>query len=263
MRKLISLSLSCLLLALLVLSARPQTVVRRPIIVPGGSSLLTNLVASWKLADLTDSVGSNTLTNNNSATFSAGQIGNAVYVASASNQYLSITSNSAVQTGDVDWTIGSWVYLTSTGFLGAAVSKRGDTSGSSEYFIFYFGTNDNLFHARVARPTDSEVDVAASNFGTPNAGTWYCLLVWHDATADTLNISVNNGTANSVATGGALQAASSALFEIGAQASGGQSTFWNGRIDNVNKWSRVLTAGERTRFFNSGVGCEHPFSACP
>lgn len=238
-----------------------QQVVRRPIVASATDPLLTNLVASWKLADLADSAGANTLTNNNAATFSTGQIGDAVYLNGASSQFLSIASNSAVQTGDVDFTIAGWVYL-STGNSELIVAKRGAGAGTSEYALYYDNGTSRIT-ALVFRATDSAVSRTAATFGAPSANTWYCFIFWHDATADTLNISINDGATDSVATTGALQAASTGLFTIGKQDIGGGELYLTGRVDDVNIWKRVLTAGERTRFYAAGVGCEYPFSACP
>ena len=225
----------------------------------GGSSLLTNLAASWKLDDLTDSSGNgNTLTNNNSATFNTGKIGNAVYLTAASSQFLSMASNSFVQTGDVDFTIGLWVYLADLSSYYVAIAKRGDTAGQDEYVIYY-DAGVGRFVAEVYKATDSSVVVTANNFGAPSATTWYCVMLWHDSVGDTVNISVNNGTADSTATGGALQAASNGLFTIGEQDQGGGFLYWNGRIDDANIWKRVLSGAERTNFYNSGTGREYPF----
>jgi hypothetical protein len=245
----------------LALTVCAQTVVRRPILSGGGSEpLLTNLTASWKLSDLTDAIGSNTLTNNNSVTFNTGKIGNAGYFTNGSSRYLSIASNSAVQTGDVDWTIGAWVYTGDLSTLQIAWAKRGDTAGQDEYVLYYDGIN--RLSAIVFSATDSAHSVTANNFGAPSIFTFYCVIVWHDAAADTINISVNDGATNSAATGGALQAASNGEFDIGRQNKAAGFGYWEGRIDNVNIWKRVLTAGERTRFYNGGTGCEHAFGGC-
>lgn len=239
-----------------------QSVRRRPIAAAGGADpLLTSLVASWKLDDLTDSAGSNTLTNNNVVTFNTGQVGNAAYIVAASSQFLSVASNSAVQTGDVDFTIAGWIY-TSLGSSQLILAKRGAGAGTSEYAVYY-DSGPNRFIALVFRATDSAVSRAADTFGAPTANTWTFFIFWHDATADTLNISINNGTADSVGTGGALQAASTGLFTIGKQDISGGELFLNGRADAVSIWKRILTAGERGRLWNGGAGCEPPWSACP
>lgn len=249
-------------LSLLLCALVPaQSVRRRPIVASAADPLLTSLVASWKLDDLTDSAGANTLTNNNSVTFSTGKIGNAGYFTLASSMSLSIASNAAVQTGDVDFTIAGWVWVNGT-TTQLILAKRGAGAGTSEYAI-YLDDSTARFTALVFRATDSAVSRTAATFGAPSANTWYCFIFWHDATADTLNISINDGATDSVGTTGALQAASTGLFTIGKQDISGGELYLDGRVDDVNIWKRVLTAGERTRFYAAGVGCEHPFSACP
>jgi Concanavalin A-like lectin/glucanases superfamily len=224
----------------------------------GSSTLLTGLVGSWKLADLTDSVGTNTLTNNNTVTFNTGKIGNAGYFTAASSMSLSHASNSDLQLGDIDWTIGCWAYLTNNDTEMQIVSKDNETAGNREYNVFYSGTNGN-FRAEIFQAADSGISVVGSNFGAASTATWYCALVWWDSIAKTLNLSINDGTANQVTTG-VLQAAGGAEFRIGGRQYTGFENYFNGRIDNVNLWKRVLTSGERAEFYNSGTGKEHPFS---
>lgn len=250
-----------LFLALCML-AQAQQVARRPIVAGASEPLLTNLAAYWKLDDLTDASGNgNTLTNNNTATFNTGKVGNAVYTVQASSQSLSIASNSFVQTGDVSWTISAWIYAQAAGGVMAWVSKTGDSAGQGEYAAYYTSSTDNKLHAQVYTPTD--VGRTVDSTGTITTGTWYLVIVWHDATADTINMSRDNGTADSVGTTGALQSASNAAFRIGRNGTTGFEFHWDGRIDEVGIWKRVLTAGERTRLYNTASGCTYPFNTCP
>lgn len=220
--------------------------------------LLNGLVASWKLSNLSDAIGSNTLTNNNTATFNTGHIGNAVYTASASSQYLSIASNASLQMGDIDFTVAIWIWADSAATMVTLV-KGGVSAGQSEYVIYYTGASNNKINAGVYTATD--VFHAVATTGTITTSTWNLVIIWHDATANTINIKLNNAATDSAGTGGALQAASNGAFELGRNADG--TLYWDGRQDNVNVWKRLLTGGEFTRLWNGGAGCEHPFSACP
>jgi RHS repeat-associated protein len=56
--------------------------------------------------------------------------------------------------------------------------------------------------------------------------------------------------------------ASTATFRIGAYNTT-PAGFWNGRIDAVGYWTRVLTASERASLYSNGSGCEYPFTTCP
>lgn len=234
-------------------------VIRRP---SAAEPLLTNLVASWKLSDLSDAVGSNTLTNNNTATFSTGLIGNAVYTASASSQYLSLAGTTAdVKMGNIDFTIVADVYLaTLPANSYSIVTKDVDTPGSSRDYTLDIQTDgvpQRIFRFYI-NGTIIAIDTTALS-----ASTWYHVAAWHDASANTVNIQVNNATPVSTTTTGTAPQDSSAEFRIGARAYSGFEDYLNGRIDNVNIWKRALTAGERTRLYNGGASCEHPFSSCP
>ena len=77
--------------------------------------------------------------------------------------------------------------------------------------------------------------------GAPVIGTWYFIVGWHDSVANTVNIQVNNGAVDSVATGGALQAAGTAELRIGGRDDIAPFHL-DGRVDEVGFWKRVLTA---------------------
>ena len=40
-------------------------------------------------------------------------------------------------------------------------------------------------------------------------------------------------------------------------------SYFDGRIDEVGLWKRVLSASECTCLVNSGTGCLYPFGSCP
>lgn len=220
----------------------------------GASTLLTGLVASWKLDNTSDSAGSNTLTNNNSVTFTAGKIGNAATLVAASSQYLSLATNASVEGGDVDYTIGFWMKTNSTATGYVPLGK--DTDTGREYYFF---KPDSSFDFQFSVFRSTTAVTALLDIGSYSSGVWYCVIGWHDATANTVNISVNDITPASTATGGALDAVTSAQFRIGARQYPSFESYLDGQIDNVNIWRRVLTAGERTAFYNAGAGIEHPF----
>lgn len=241
------------LLLLLVLSTFGQGGMQPGPGTPRGSSLLTSLIASWKLDNVNDSHGSNTLTNNNTVTFSTGKIGNAAYIASASTQSLSIADNAALSTGDITFTIAGWVWMDTKTTTQTMVSK-GNQFGPDEieYLLWY---NNSLDRFRFAVSNFAGL-VTADNFGAVPTGQWICVIAWHDATANTINIQVNDGTVNSVGYSGGTTDTGQA-FRLGADNE--PNLLLNGRLDNWNFAKRAWTAGERTFFYNSGNGREYPF----
>lgn len=226
-------------------------------------SLYSNLVSYWPLHESSgnrvDLVGqTNNLSPTNTPTGNPGIIENATQFTAASSQYLTIASNSNVQTGDIDFTLTAWVYMDSKpANLMEIVSKYAATAGNAEYLLYWDNAADRLNFA-CYRATDSLKTVAASSFGAPSLSTWYFVCGWHDANADTVNIEINTGVSDSVATTGALQAAGTANFSIGALGTVG-SQYFNGRICEVGFWKRVLTRQERTWLYNNKGGRTYPF----
>lgn len=231
--------------------------------IKGGGDLTTSLISFWKLDEASgtrnDSVGTNHLTDNNTVTQATGKIGNAAQFTSANQESLSRASNASLQAGDIDFTIAFWVMLDSKTHIRFLYAKRDVTAGRSEYQVAYDHDSDR-FAFSVFRATDSIVIVRANNLGAPSTGVWYHIVAWHDATANTISIAVNDGAVDTLATGGSLQAASDSVFHIGSWA--GATTFeHNGRLDEAGWWKRILTAEERTALYNNGVGIHYPFTS--
>ncbi len=90
----------------------------------------------------------------------------------------------------------------------------------------------------------SSATVQASSLGAPSLNTWYFVVAWHDSTADTINIQVNNGTVDNTAWSNGTRNADDGL-DVGRDGWGGDQ-YWNGRMDSLSFWKRVLTAQERT-----------------
>ena len=228
---------------------------------PSALSLITNLIWWWKLDEASgtrvDSVTAtaNDLTDNNTVTNAAGIAGQAGQFTLANSEYLSRADNASLSCGDIDFSWACWVYADSLpATVGPIVTKDMSGGGLREYSLIWAGSAANRFRFTAFVAVDSGQIVNADTFGAPSTGTWYFLVVWHDATANTVNIQVNDGTADSTATAGALQAESTATFAIGSRAINGFTEFWNGRIDEVGFWKRTLTVAERTYLYNAGAG---------
>lgn len=214
-------------------------------------ALKDNLVAHWSLEESSgsraDDFGSNTLTQNGGVGTAAGKIGQAAQFVAASSQYLSIADNAALSMGDIDFTVGAWVYLDSTTNDRGIIGKYGGTL--NEYFL-RFRFSNLLFEFFVVSGA-TIASCPATTAGTPSTSQWYFVVAWHDSIANTLNIQVNNGTVNTVA------------YSLGVNDSTGQfrvgdipslSRFMDGRIDQPFVSKRVLTTQERTSLYNGGSG---------
>jgi hypothetical protein len=225
------------------------------------SSLLTSLISYWTLNEASgnraDSVGGNTLTDINTVTQAVGKIAGAGQFVALNSETLTHASNASLQTGDIDFTVAAWFYLDTLADM-SLISKDMSGGGKREFDLEFFSSAGavNKFRMRLFRAVDSSISV--NDTTVISTATWYLVVGWHDAAADTMNIQVNGGAVVSAATGGALQAASDAEWRISSRQFG-PGAFANGRIDEAGFWKRVLTAGERTALYNGGNGVTFPF----
>ena len=195
------------------------------------STLQTSLISYWKLDEAS------------STRYDAHGFGNSAEFTAANSEYLSIADNASLDSGDVDYTWTAWIYLNSKSANMYAVSKA--NGSTDEYKILYEVSTDRL-KFNIAGSA-----LAAGTLGSPSTGTWYFVCAWHDSVGDTQNISINNSTTDSVAYAGGSPSGDS-IFALGSYGAG--NFMWNGLIDEVGFWKRVLTADERSSLYNSGDG---------
>jgi hypothetical protein len=75
-------------------------------------------------------------------------------------------------------------------------------------------------------------------------------MVWHDAVAETASLQLNNGTIYSDTTAGLTIRDTTAPIQIG-----GFVDAFDGIIDDVMIWNRVLTPSERSSIYERGLVC--------
>jgi hypothetical protein len=228
------------------------------------SGLLTNLISYWKLDEASgtrvDSVvaSANDLTDNNTVASAAGIIGNAGDFTAGNQENLTRVANASINTGNIDYTLQAWVKLKDKSAVYVLWNKFNTGAADSEYSIFYNNASDRLVF-RMFIASGSFVDAVGNNLGSPSDGVWYHILAWHNATANTVNIKINDGTTNSVDTSGASSGGTDGPIRIG----GISTAFANAYIDECAFWKRLLTATEMTNLYAGGVGVTYPFTGVP
>lgn len=177
--------------------------------------------------------------------------GNSAQFVSANSEYLSVTDTAALSMGDVDFEIGTWVYLDTTPASGATMGILGKwASGNLEYVLYVDNTGGTIRFKFDVRDTANAATttVTASTFATPSPTTWYWVMVYHNATTNLIGIAVNDGAYDTAATTGGVRDGTAA-FEIGRHTAG---NYFNGRVQKVLITKDILTAAERTWLYNSG-----------
>lgn len=204
-----------------------------------------------------DAHGSNGLTDNNTVGSATGKINNARDFEADNAEYFSRADNADLSTGDIDFTIACWINFESKGATRPIVQKASGTE--VEYALWYSTADDRIRFWVSADGTDWHGTLSDSNLGSPSTATWYFVIAWHDASANTINLKINNGTTSSTSySSGVFNGG--APFNIGFNGSGGSPAYFDGLIDEVGFWKRVLTSDEMTSLYNSGNGLAYPFS---
>lgn len=130
-------------------------------------------------------------------------------------------------------TFTAWVYLTSKSTFRFIFSKQQTTGEGqvAEYALFYDRTTDRFKFSGVA------FNVLSS--ASPSLNTWYFLVATIDADNLRVGLQVNAGAPNYAA--GTTNDIAGTEFRIGA---GRNGFFWQGRLDEITRWNRLLTPNE-------------------
>lgn len=241
-------------------------------------ALTDNLVSYWKNdetgdANRADSAGSNTLVcvNTGNTDSGTGIINNGTKLTRSNTDgaggYLELADDtgSGLNFSDV-FSVSFWVYNYSypgtTGESSTFITRR-TSGGTNVYTIMY--ERDNGLNVRKLRieATGGACDYAEStttDFLAVN--TWYHIVYTKTGTTSAWYINgVSKTPTANLSTGGLTTSAG--YFRIGTYAGGtggvGNRQF-DGVIDEVGIWSRVLTSTEVTTLYNSGSGLQYPFS---
>jgi hypothetical protein len=216
-------------------------------------ALTDNLVSYYKLdessGNAVDSVGSNTLTNTGTATYSAGKINNGVNLVSASSQYLIDTTPSGLPTSTSAFSVSLWL---------KATSWTGDS------ILFSWGTNPGTNQIVIRSNSSTTFGVGdTSTFkdftvSTMSTGTWYHLVVTCAGSGSGISLYFNGSLISTSST--LTYSITNGYLQLGGAYLGAFS-LWNGSEDEVGIWSRALTSGEVTQLYNGGAGNQYPFTS--
>jgi hypothetical protein len=202
--------------------------------------------------NLVDSVGSNTLTDNNTVGSASAtpHSGTARDFETANSEYFSIADNATVRGGDVDWSWQAWV-KPETDINHIILGKDIDTpSNARDYTFDVTATTPRLYINGGAGGLLVNGNVAVS------AGNWYHICCGHSASANELWMIVNNNSAATVGTSGAVPETSVAPLYVGARAYSGAEAYFDGLIYRVGFWKRDIRSDVAT-LYNSGTPLDY------
>lgn len=163
------------------------------------------------------------------------------------NQSLSFTDNDSVSLNATDLTLCGRVNADAFGAIKGIVTK-GDkgVAASLEYWLGY-SLSANRYQIVISNGS-TLYTTSANSYGAPATGTWAWVCGSFNNTSKALNIEVDNGTTDTSTATGSVPNTSQTL-RIGADSAG---RYWDGRIDKVRVWKRLLTSAEEAAIYNSG-----------
>lgn len=219
----------------------------------------TNLVSFWKLDETSgnanDSYGTNTLTNNNTVTYTTGKINNGASFTRASSKSLSRADNASLSiTGNLS--ISMWVNFattpTSGNHFGLVAKLEGSPNYSYALTLHHNGTGLELYFQNSTNGT-----AVTQKFvdWTPTTSTWYHVMAIYTAAAGSVAFYVNGSQQGSTQSGlGTSIYDSTSTFYIGRYDGG---NYMDGLIDEVGIWNTALTGTDVTTLYNGGAGLSY------
>lgn len=218
--------------------------------------LTDSLISYWSLDEASgnalDAHSTNHLTETSGTIGSAtGKVGNCRDFEVGDTEHFLIADNASLSTGDIDFTLSAWVNPESLTGANMSIAGKFGGAGSREYMLRLGDTGIPVFSVS----NDGTVSTGAtSSLGALTPGTWYFIVGWHDSVNNQIGISVNGTVVTANYTLGVFD--STAGFSIGALSSNSQH--FDGLIDEVGFWKRVLTSDERATLYNNGNGLAYP-----
>lgn len=205
------------------------------------STLVTGLVSYWSLdqpsGTRADSVGSADLTDNNTVGSDTGKNGNAASFVAANSESLSTTTT--FPPSEADFSVSGWIKPTATSGV-HIIFASGNGTGAGEWQLWQGGD--------FVVELDSGGSVGAGAASTD----WQHVFLSYTTADKKLAFYCNNVLRNTATGAGTGAYGAGKVFSIGKWADG--SYCYDGLIDEVGFWSRVLTEDERTELYNSGPG---------
>jgi len=229
------------------------------------STLPTNLVSYWGLEESSgtryDLHGSNDLTDNNTVVGATGKIGNGADFERGNSESLSIADNASLSiTGD--FSISAWIKLESLPSVAGEqyniITKFATGAGNPRgYYLAVNGGNELNVLYRNASDQTTAIAAQSNAFDSGDLGTWVHVACAVDVSAATAALYINGSSVTATVTEGSATSIvdSTAAFHMGSFDTGGATTgYFDGVIDELGIWSRILTSGEITALYNGGDG---------
>ncbi len=232
--------------------------------------LLDNLQGYWTLDEFSDGSGAvsrldstannNDLTDINTTPSGAGKISLGGDFEKGNLENLSIADGS--QTGldfTGDFSLSTWIKAESLPFQDAsAMASRYESAERNWRFVLFDTDDAGTYGLRLTIVNSVGTAENLEKVWALSASTFYHVVFRWDASTSTVEYFINNSSLGTVA--GALTdvADNPAPFNIGSR--GDNAWTFDGIIDEMGVWDRLLTDEEIGQLYNGGAGLAYPLT---
>ena len=223
------------------------------------STLTTSLLSYYQEEDGDDAHGTyDTTAVNGPLTYNTGKINNAVDL-NGSNQAQKVTSDPFNFDYTQPFSMSWWFKMDATNVYYFLFNKKDSSPGAGWAFTYYGPSAIWEFYMR----NPSQEMYRDMTLSSPNTN-WHHGLFTYDGSGNPSGVHFyidnselsgsNTGSVSSSTTGGSVD------FHIGSNLNDGvpHANFFNGHLDEVGIWTKVLSSQERSDLYNSGNG--NPFT---
>jgi hypothetical protein len=230
------------------------------------SSLLIDLIAWWDLEETfgTNQADSHTneldLTRNGPMNWTGdGKPGNAAIFASADVSKLTHADNDLFDVaGDPSFTWAFWMRadtVVDTGQHTLVCKGPNNDKNASPYFIQIdgFGSGNAKLSFFIGDGASTESAGTATDTIQADNNTWHFIVCTYNNAVPDLTIYVDNSLSFNTSVSITPVSTSDSLT-IGASGAAGPLRLYDGDIDSLAFWKRILTSEERASLYNSGAG---------
>jgi hypothetical protein len=214
-------------------------------------ALTNNIKAYYKLneasGDAIDATGNGYTMVNTSVTYSSGKINNGAVF----NGSTSVFKNSTFPRDTSAVSFSGW-FKTSGNTMCIFGQDDSVTGSAQRTFQMQISATGKLLSIFFNTATNNVV----SSITTVNDNTWRHFVTTYSGTETKLYINATLEATDTSITG-ALRSGTG--MSIGTISDENNQAYFNGTLDEIGIWSRVLSQAEVTQLYNSGAGLQYPF----
>lgn len=214
--------------------------------------------AHWALEDTSDSHGSVDITNNGATEGATGKVDDAFDFERDDSDYCSVGS-SFFPSGE--FSVSFWVNQETENNYQKVICVDKSESGSYPAFGIE-RSNGDKWRFTIASTSNSLYYIDSNS--TISASTWYHLVCTYNSATGLMQMYVDGTLQTDTDNLSGTRGTATGDFLIGAgYYNGSRGSYFDGIIDEVTVWDRIINQTEVTTLYNSGSGIAYPWSGTP